>query len=134
MLELVLAAALAVVVVLLVALPLAGRAGTPEFEDPLPVEETRRGQALLAIKDLEFDHATGKLSDEDYAALKGRFTRDALQVLREEATDPAETLVARRRALLERGVAPAMACPRCGPRPESDALFCSSCGRRLSID
>jgi hypothetical protein len=23
------------------------------------------------------------------------------------------------------------ACPVCGPRPESDAVFCSSCGRRL---
>lgn len=22
-------------------------------------------------------------------------------------------------------------CPACGPRPESDALFCSSCGRQL---
>jgi hypothetical protein len=23
------------------------------------------------------------------------------------------------------------ACPVCGPRPESDAVFCSNCGRRL---
>jgi hypothetical protein len=23
------------------------------------------------------------------------------------------------------------ACPMCGPRPESDAAFCSNCGRRL---
>jgi hypothetical protein len=23
------------------------------------------------------------------------------------------------------------ACPVCGPRPESDAIFCSTCGRRL---
>ncbi len=23
------------------------------------------------------------------------------------------------------------ACPTCGPRPESDAQFCSTCGRRL---
>jgi hypothetical protein len=22
-------------------------------------------------------------------------------------------------------------CPMCGPRPESDAMFCSNCGRRL---
>jgi hypothetical protein len=25
----------------------------------------------------------------------------------------------------------ARACPVCGPRPESDAVFCSTCGRRL---
>ena len=24
-------------------------------------------------------------------------------------------------------------CPACGPRPESDALFCSSCGRSLTV-
>jgi hypothetical protein len=24
-----------------------------------------------------------------------------------------------------------LTCPVCGPRPESDALFCSACGRRL---
>jgi hypothetical protein len=26
----------------------------------------------------------------------------------------------------------ARACPVCGPRPESDALFCSTCGRRIA--
>lgn len=134
MLELVLVAALALAVILLVVSPLAGRAPTPGFEDPLPVEETRRGRALLAIKDLEFDHATGKLSDEDYSALKGRFTRDALQVLREEAADPAESLVAQRRALLDGAVATAKVCPDCGPRPEDEPIFCSSCGRRLVLD
>ena len=28
----------------------------------------------------------------------------------------------------------AAACPVCGPRPERDALYCSSCGRRLATE
>jgi hypothetical protein len=28
----------------------------------------------------------------------------------------------------------ARACPVCGPRTESDALFCSTCGRRIADD
>ena len=44
---------------------------------PDPVGE----QALVALREIEFDRATGKLSDADYAALKATYTRDALAVL-----------------------------------------------------
>lgn len=42
----------------------------------------------------------------------------------ESAGDAAEQAVRRWR---EREVS----CPRCGPRPESEALYCSSCGQEL---
>jgi hypothetical protein len=53
------------------------------------VEE--RDRALLALKELEFDHRTGKTTDADYRALVGPLRRraaDALQALepRAEAT------------------------------------------------
>jgi hypothetical protein len=108
------------------------------LEDALPVEETRRGQALLALKELDFDLATGKLSEADHAALRERFTAQALAVLREEeraspvARDEAEALVARRAAALDPGGAPRPACARCGPRPEPDAAFCSTCGELVT--
>lgn len=131
MLELLLAVALAVVVVGIVVAPLRLRGGVVEPDDPAPVEETRRGQALLAIKDLDFDHATGKISDEDFSALKRRFTREALAAFRDETIDPAERLVAEHRARLEVGIGAAGACSRCGPRSEPDALYCSDCGMAL---
>ena len=116
----------------------------PVFE-PLDPEETPKGVALAALKEIEFDRETGKLSDEDYAFLKSKYTGVALEALRAEGADATarqaagggdvEVMIAARvRALRSAATsAPpgAPACPTCGPRPEADAVFCSSCGRRL---
>jgi hypothetical protein len=44
------------------------------------VEE--RDRALAALKELEFDHRTGKVSDADYRALVGPLRRQAAETLR----------------------------------------------------
>ena len=44
------------------------------------VEE--RDRALAALKELEFDHRTGKISDEDYRRLVGPLRRSAADALR----------------------------------------------------
>ena len=36
-------------------------------DEPEDLEETPKGIALAALREIEFDRATGKLSDEDYA-------------------------------------------------------------------
>jgi hypothetical protein len=41
-----------------------------------------RDRALAALKELEFDHRTGTVSDEDYRALVGPLRRQAAQALR----------------------------------------------------
>lgn len=41
-----------------------------------------RDRALDALRELEFDHRTGKLSDEDYRALIGPLRRRAAQASR----------------------------------------------------
>jgi hypothetical protein len=41
-----------------------------------------RDRALAALKELEFDHRTGKVSDEDYADLVGPLRRQAADALR----------------------------------------------------
>lgn len=43
--------------------------------------EDRKEQVLTTLRDLEFEHATGKLSDADYQDLKRFFEREALQVM-----------------------------------------------------
>ena len=104
-----------------------------ELDEP---EETRKGLALTALKEIEFDRETGKLSDADYAYLKSRYTTAAIDALREETRvggPDIEQLVAERVRVVRAAAAgaPAIACPDCGVRPEPDALFCSSCGRRI---
>jgi len=88
--------------------------------------------AIDALREIEFDQATGKLSAEDYAALRAEYTPLALAELEAAAgtpevstADPAEQLIARAKSR-------ATSCPSCGPRPESDALYCSDCGRNLA--
>jgi Double zinc ribbon len=110
----------------------------PVFE-PVEQEETPRGVALLALKEIEFDRETGKLSDEDYRFLKEKYTAQAIEALRAEegakVPDDVEALIAHRVRALRSAAASAppgaRVCPTCGPRPEPDAAFCSTCGGRL---
>ena len=66
-----------------------------------------RNQAIDALREIEFDRATGKLSDIDYNELKSSYTQRAINEMRSGG---------------------GAVCDRCGPRPEPDARFCSNCG------
>lgn len=88
-LALLLAALLAIVCVLTVAMPFL-REPEPESDalDELEPSERRRlellearDRALVALKELEFDHRTGTVSDEDYRALVGPLRREAAATL-----------------------------------------------------
>ena len=57
-----------------------------ERERLLLLEE--RDRALAALKELEFDHRTGKVSDEDYRELVGPLRRQAAEALRALDFDP----------------------------------------------
>jgi hypothetical protein len=59
----------------------------PEARERLALAE-ERDRALAALKELEFDHRTGKVSDEDYRAQVGPLRRRAAEVLR--ALEPGE--------------------------------------------
>jgi hypothetical protein len=86
----VLALVLAAAVVVVVALPFLREpvAADDRLDAPNEAEEGRlllveeRDRALAALKELEFDHRTGKVSDEDYRAQVGPLRRRAAEVLR----------------------------------------------------
>jgi Double zinc ribbon len=111
--------------------------------------------AIDALREIEFDRATGKLSDDDYGSLKAEYTRKGLVEMRARrgasaapvpagavgdavtagspapndeltggATDIAEAAILRYRSIRRE-------CDTCGPRPEPDPVFCSSCGKYL---
>jgi hypothetical protein len=87
---LVVGAVLAVACVVLVALPFMRE---PQPQDdalvrPDALEQRRlalseeRDRALAALKELEFDHRTGKVSDDDYRELVGPLRHRAAEALR----------------------------------------------------
>jgi len=90
------------------------------FDSPLTVPsragsvisqaDAGRSAAMEALREIEFDRETGKLSDKDYEALRGTYTQRAVEIMR-GGEEPA--------------------CARCGPRPEHDAVYCSNCGQTL---
>jgi hypothetical protein len=87
---LVLAGLLAVVCVVVVALPFLRepepRSDSIDEPDAIGRRQLewaeRRDRALAALKELEFDHRTGKVSDEDYRQLIGPLRREAADALR----------------------------------------------------
>ena len=145
MLALVVGSGLAVVALLYVLAPLMRGAETSRRGGYAPVLAPE-ASALEALREIEFDQATGKLSPEDYATLKATYAPRALEELKareaaggamqvtdaEVATptsaadaDAAEQLVARMRSRRT-------TCPTHGARPEADALYCSDCGQFLA--
>ena len=108
----------------------ASRDGTGGDGDETDEDMSPRAVALRALKEIEFDRATGKLSDADYDALKRRYTALALEALRDAGSGMREATGSRQVAHPASPI-PHPACPTHGPRPEPGAEFCSECGRRL---
>lgn len=127
------------------------RVAEQEHEDDLEEWEldedltSPKARALSALKEIEFDRATGKLDDDDYARLKNKYTKLAIDAMREKEAavavtstpsemsidDLAEAQIRAAGAALESG--PGGTCPDCGERPEVDAKFCSNCGKALAL-
>lgn len=93
---LIIGALVAVACVVVVALPFLREPATDDdrLGEPGELAQRRlalaeeRDRTLAALKELEFDHRTGKVSDEDYRAQVGPLRRRAAEVLR--ALEPGE--------------------------------------------
>jgi RNA polymerase subunit RPABC4/transcription elongation factor Spt4 len=108
--------------------------GALDFEALEEAEDTRSGVALTALREIEFDRETGKLSDDDYTFLKQKYTVEALSALRSESADAGpevEAQVAARVAAIRAEAEGAPTCSGCGAGVEPGARFCPSCGTPL---
>jgi hypothetical protein len=101
--------------------------------------EQEKSLALRTIKELEFDRAMGKVSEDDFHEMSVRLRARAGRLMKQL---DAGSLY---RAQIERDVtkrlgaasdaraaAAAHACPKCSTANDPDARFCKSCGERLA--
>jgi hypothetical protein len=116
--------------------------------------ERDKGLTLRSIKELEFDHAMGKVAEGDFAEMRDRLRARALRLMRQlEGADAyrqaiENDLAARLPAAAPKAAAAAKAepvpggtvpepeiagfyCTQCGTKAEPDARFCKACGRPL---
>ena len=124
---------------------LTGRSASMKREDDeLTEAESRRRVSLLALRDVEYDRATGKLDESDYRSLKTELSQEALAALQAEEAErqpaPRRTLALRTDpADLEQeilrvreGLRAGRACLACGHLNPGGSRFCSSCGTPLT--
>lgn len=100
-------------------------------KDDLAREKTL---VLRSLKDLEFDHAMGKLSDRDFEDMAARLRARAVRIMKSLDERPDY------RGRIEREVETRLSqteerssagCNSCGTANDADATFCKKCGQRL---
>jgi ribosomal protein L32 len=102
--------------------------------DPRPDAHERQSleRALTALRDLDFDHGLGKISQEDYQPARARLLAQAAEAMRYPSDErlgkdlEARVLHFRRELTQSR---PSNRCPACGARMLPRDLFCTHCGR-----
>lgn len=110
---------------------------------------------LSALRDLDFDYKTGKVSEEDYLPAREQLLAEAARYIeqRDEKEEKLEKLIQNRRAgkgeicaecgaQMETGQrfctecgaqADHVDCPSCGKKVRAGDLFCSTCGTQLIV-
>jgi hypothetical protein len=111
--------------------------------------EREKALTLRSIKELEFDRAMGKLSDQDFDLMAGRLRARALGIMKQLDAGAAlyreqieRDLAARLGAAPELKLRPTTEGARrpdlqvrqcaCGTSNDADARFCKSCGNKLA--
>jgi zinc ribbon protein len=99
--------------------------------------EREKALILRSIKELEFDHKMGKVSDADFSDIGGRLRARALALMQdiERAGPDVDVMPVASKRPRSADQSPrttrAGACPGCGTTNDADAKFCKQCGRRL---
>jgi hypothetical protein len=144
MLLIIVAVLMSIVAMLAVAYPVLAQMGergpaTSSAADTLEELLAERDAAFQALRDLNFDHQIGKITDEDFVVFEANLKESAANALRaldrwESETDSEVDLVLER-AVAARRVAlgtPGLACPNCGRPSAAGDAFCAGCGQPIT--
>ena len=133
MIALALGTALALVALSIVLYPLFSTINpTPRRAPEGAHEPTRADRAVAALREIEFDRETGKLSESDYHALRTAYTADALAAMRAQDASHVSVAEDEIEAAILQYRSRRLTCASCGPRREPEAIYCSTCGCYLA--
>ncbi|MCL5004961.1 MAG: zinc-ribbon domain-containing protein [Acidobacteria bacterium] len=116
-----------------------GEGALPIDVTPLTDLKRRRMVVYENLQDLEFEYKAGKVSREDYEALRENHLGEAAQLMlaaqeQEEVTENdviIERQVATRRAQRKLQPHDSYTCPECGFENPLPVKFCGNCGTKL---
>ena len=112
--------------------PFRGRASGKDSKANIrPNPEEKRKADLSALLDLDFDYRTGKVSEEDYSAVRAQLVANAAQYIRLEKSiedEQIEAMIEARKASKSKS----QMCSGCGDKVPGDSRFCSQCGTPVS--
>ena len=91
------------------------------------------------LKELEFDHQSGLLTDDDYHDLETRYKGKAISILKDmedtkkgdKAEDKVEGEIEKQVRELRQSKSKGQFCSQCGTKHSPDAHFCPQCGAKL---
>ncbi len=117
----------------------------PLRDETLDVIRRRRDRIYDALRELEFDQRTGKLSEKDYAELADRYKRQAITMLKQlddgtrDALLEIDAEIEQEVAARRKSAAPAAhhsartRCVACGAGLDADDRFCRRCGVPVAL-
>jgi ribosomal protein L40E len=111
--------------------------------------EREKASLLKALKELEFDHDMGKVSDPDFREIGGQYRARAMRVLRQLDEQGADYKALVEKELKARLAVPSVAgaspepeqaekkapdgiCVSCSTKNDPDAVFCKKCGKKVA--
>lgn len=94
--------------------------------------ERDKALTMRAIKELEFDHAMGKVSAEDFAEMRDRLRARAVRLMSQlEGAAVYRAQIERDLQTQTAAQATTPRCASCGTANDTDARFCKKCGTAL---
>ncbi|HJR61967.1 MAG TPA: zinc ribbon domain-containing protein [Vicinamibacterales bacterium] len=115
--------------------PVVLRMGAPVSERTRTALEREKALVLRSIKELEFDRAMGKVSQNDFDEMAGRLRARALSLMKQldlGSAGYAEAIDRELQKRLKRSAGtPGRSRCACGTSNDTDAAFCKACGTRL---